>query len=160
MLESQPFSIRKVTQCEQHKQVLQVSKAETRPDGADGGVNSGVDIKVSTQYLKQQSDPGRASYAFAYTITITNNRTLPVKLLSRHWIITDQNNKVEEVKGPGVVGQQPLIQPGQSYQYSSGAVIHTEIGDMKGTYTMQSSDGDLFAAPIPLFILAVPHMLH
>lgn len=120
----------------------------------------GVDIKVNTQYLKQQSDPGRSSYAFAYTITITNNRATPVKLLSRHWIITDQNNKVEEVKGSGVVGQQPLIKPGQSYQYSSGAVIHTEIGDMKGTYTMQASDGELFDAPIPLFILAVPHMLH
>ncbi len=129
-----------------------VNDTETQP--------CGVDIKVSTQYLKQQSDPGRSSYAFAYTITITNNRTLPVKLLSRHWIITDQNNKVEEVKGSGVVGQQPLINPGQSYQYSSGAVIHTEIGDMKGTYTMQCSSGDLFAAPIPLFILAVPHMLH
>lgn len=120
----------------------------------------GVDIKVSTQYLRQQSDPARAAYAFAYTITITNNREEPVKLLSRHWIITDQNNKVEEVKGPGVVGQQPLIQPGQSYQYSSGAVIHTEIGDMKGTYTMQRSNGEVFAAPIPLFVLAVPHMLH
>ena len=132
----------------------------------DSDVNSpqaqscGVDIKVSTQYLKQQSDPGRAAYAFAYTITITNNREEPVKLLSRHWIITDQNNKVEEVKGAGVVGQQPLIQPGQSYQYSSGAVIHTEIGDMKGTYTMQRSNGEVFAAPIPLFVLAVPHMLH
>ena len=126
--------------------------AETRP--------CGVDIKVTTQYLKQQSDPGRSSYAFAYTITITNNRALPVKLLSRHWIITDQNNKVEEVKGSGVIGQQPLINPGESYQYSSGAVIHTEIGDMKGTYTMQCSSGDLFAAPIPLFVLAVPHMLH
>ncbi len=120
----------------------------------------GVDIKVATQYLKQQSDPGRSSYAFAYTITITNNRPAPVKLLRRHWIITDQNNKVEEVKGSGVVGQQPLINPGQSYQYSSGAVIHTEIGDMQGTYTMQCSDGELFDAPIPLFILAVPHMLH
>ena len=74
--------------------------------------------------------------------------------------VTASENKIEEVKGSGVVGQQPLIKPGQSYQHSSGAVIHTEIGDMKGTYTMQSSNGDLFAAPIPLFILAVPHMLH
>ena len=120
----------------------------------------GVDIKVSTQYLKQQSDPGRSSYAFAYTITITNNRAQPVKLLSRHWIITDQNNKVEEVKGSGVVGQQPLIKPGQSYEYSSGAVIHTEIGDMQGAYTMQCSSGAVFEAPIPLFVLAVPYMLH
>ncbi len=133
-----------------------MNSAQTQP----GGVDSGIDIKVSTQYLKQQSDPGRAAYAFAYIITITNNRPQAVKLLSRHWIITDQNNKVEEVKGSGVVGQQPLIKPGESYQYSSGAVIHTEIGYMNGTYTMQTSDGEIFAAPIPLFILAVPHMLH
>jgi ApaG protein len=121
---------------------------------------SGIDIKVSTQYLTQQSDPARSSFAFAYTITITNLREQPVKLLSRHWIITDQNNKVEEVRGNGVVGQQPVIAPGQSYQYSSGAVIHTETGDMKGSYTMQCSSGEQFDAPIPLFVLAVPHMLH
>lgn len=121
---------------------------------------SGIDIKVSTQYLQQQSDPARSSYAFAYTITITNNREHAARLLSRHWIITDQNNKVEEVRGSGVVGQQPLIPPGHSYQYSSGAVINTETGDMSGSYTMQCSTGEEFEAPIPLFVLAVPHMLH
>ena len=121
---------------------------------------SGIDIKVSTQYLTQQSDPARSSYAFAYTISIQNLRDEPVKLLSRHWIITDQNNKVEEVRGNGVVGQQPTIPPGQTYQYSSGAVIHTETGDMKGSYTMQTASGAQFDAPIPLFVLAVPHMLH
>jgi ApaG protein len=122
--------------------------------------SSGIDIKVSTQYLMQQSDPARHSYAFAYTITITNLRDDPVKLLSRHWIITDQNNKVEEVRGNGVVGQQPVIAPGSSYQYSSGAVIHTETGDMRGSYTMQTTTGEQFQAAIPLFVLAVPHMLH
>jgi len=122
--------------------------------------DSGIDIQVSTQYLQQQSDPARSSYAFAYTISITNLREHPVRLLSRHWIITDQNNKIEEVKGSGVVGQQPLLGPGQSYRYSSGAVIATETGDMHGSYTMQASNGDLFDAPIPLFVLAVPHMLH
>lgn len=122
--------------------------------------NCGIAIQVSTQYLQQQSDPGRPSYAFAYTITITNNRPQPARLLSRHWIITDQNGKVDEVKGNGVVGQQPTIAPGQSYQYSSGAVLQTEIGDMHGSYTMQDADGELFEAPIPLFVLAVPHMLH
>lgn len=121
---------------------------------------SGIDIKVSTQYLTQQSDPARSSYAFAYTITITNQREQPVRLLSRHWTITDQNNKVEEVRGNGVVGQQPTLAPGQSYQYSSGAVIHTETGDMKGSYTMQCSTGEQFQAAIPLFVLAAPHMLH
>lgn len=120
----------------------------------------GIDIKVSTQYLTQQSDPARNSYAFAYTITITNQRDHAVRLMSRHWIITDQNNKVEEVRGNGVVGQQPTIAPGQSYQYSSGAVIHTETGDMKGSYTMHCSTGEQFQAAIPLFVLAVPHMLH
>jgi ApaG protein len=125
-----------------------------------GSPECGVVVRVTTQYLKQQSDPGRGSYAFSYTINITNTRSDPVRLLSRHWIITDQNNKVEEVRGNGVVGQQPLIQPGQSYQYSSGTVIHTEIGDMKGSYTMQDASGDLFEAPIPTFVLAVPHMLH
>lgn len=122
--------------------------------------NCGIAIQVSTQYLQQQSDPGRPSYAFAYTITILNNREEPVRLLGRHWIITDQNGKVDEVKGNGVVGQQPTIAPGQSYQYSSGAVLQTEIGDMHGSYTMQDADGELFDAPIPLFVLAVPHMLH
>ena len=120
----------------------------------------GVAVNVQTQYLAQQSDPARSSYAFAYTITITNHRIESVRLLGRHWIITDQNNKVEEVKGSGVVGQQPLIQPGQSYHYTSGAVLNTETGDMKGSYSMVSSSGDKFDAPIPLFILAVPHMLH
>ena len=120
----------------------------------------GVAIKVNTQYLRQQSDPSRKSFAFAYTITITNHREESVRLLSRHWIITDQNNRVQEVEGPGVVGQQPLIQPGQSFQFSSGAVIETETGDMRGSYTMVSDSGDKFEAPIPLFILAVPHMLH
>jgi ApaG protein len=122
--------------------------------------DSGVDIQVRTQYLSQQSDPARRSYAFAYTITITNQRSEAVQLLGRHWIITDQNNKVEEVRGSGVVGQQPLIQPGQSYQYSSGAVIETETGDMRGSYTMTTASGERFEAAIPMFILAVPHMLH
>jgi ApaG protein len=120
----------------------------------------GVDIQVHTQYLSQQSDPASNCFAFAYTITITNQRAEAVQLLSRHWIITDQNNKVEEVRGSGVVGQQPLIQPGQSFQYSSGAVIETETGDMRGSYTMVTANGERFEAPIPLFILAVPHMLH
>jgi ApaG protein len=120
----------------------------------------GINIRVATQYLQQQSDPSRPAYAFAYNITITNHRDQPVRLLSRHWIITDQNNKVEEVRGNGVVGQQPLIAPGESYQYSSGAVLQTEIGDMHGSYTMQDADGSTFEAPIPLFVLAVPHMLH
>lgn len=122
--------------------------------------DSGIEISVQTRYLEQQSDPLKNNYAFSYTISITNQREEPVKLLSRHWIITDQNNKKEEVRGKGVVGKQPVIEPGGSFQYSSGAVIATEIGDMKGSYTLQSSNGETFEADIPLFILALPHMIH
>ena len=107
-----------------------------------------------------QSEPGKNSYAFSYTITIINHRSEPVRLLNRHWIITDQNNKVEEVTGKGVVGQQPLIQPGGSFEYSSGTIIGSEIGDMRGSYTMKTGSGELFEAPIPLFVLAIPNMIH
>lgn len=120
----------------------------------------GIHIQVQTRYLEQQSDPRKQSFAFAYTITIVNLRDEPVKLLSRHWIITDQTGKTEEVEGQGVVGKQPVIEPGGQFQYSSGAVIKTEIGDMKGTYTLQDSNGETFEAPIPLFVLALPHMIH
>ncbi len=119
----------------------------------------GIDIRARAKYLAIQSDPGRNSYAFSYTITITNHREEPVRLLSRHWVITDQN-KVDEVNGKGVVGQQPLIQPGASFEYSSGTIISSEIGDMSGTYTMETEDGELFEAPIPLFVLAIPDMIH
>lgn len=107
-----------------------------------------------------QSEPGKNSYAFSYTITIINHRSEPVRLLNRHWIITDQNNKVEEVTGKGVVGQQPLIQPGNTFEYSSGTIIGSEIGDMRGSYTMKTASGELFEAPIPLFVLAIPNMIH
>lgn len=121
---------------------------------------TGIAISVKTNFLQQQSDPQKKTYAFSYTITIRNNREEPVKLLSRHWIITDQNNHVEEVKGKGVVGQQPVIQPGSAFEYSSGTVIASEVGDMRGTYTMETSSGEVFEAPIPMFVLALPHMLH
>jgi ApaG protein len=120
----------------------------------------GIEISTRTQYLERQSDPATNSYAFSYTISILNQRAEPVRLLNRHWIITDQNNKIEEVRGKGVVGQQPVIQPGESFEYSSGTIIASEIGDMHGSYTMESSDGDQFEAPIPLFVLAIPSMIH
>lgn len=122
--------------------------------------DAGIHIQVQTRYLEQQSDPRKQSFAFAYTITIINLRDEAVKLLSRHWIITDQTGKTEEVEGQGVVGKQPVIEPGGQFQYSSGAVIKTEIGDMKGTYTLQDSNGETFEAPVPLFVLALPHMIH
>lgn len=120
----------------------------------------GIEINTRTKYLEVQSDPARNSYAFSYTISITNHREEAVRLLDRHWIITDQNNKVEEVTGKGVVGQQPVIQPGESFEYSSGTIIGSEIGDMKGSYTMETATGLKFEAPIPLFVLAIPHMIH
>lgn len=120
----------------------------------------GIKINVRAQYLKQKSDLLKNTHAFAYTITIHNERPEPVRLLSRHWIITDQNNHVEEVKGKGVIGQQPLINPGESFQYTSGTIIGSEFGDMKGSYTMESTTDGLFEAPIPLFMLANPDMIH
>jgi ApaG protein len=120
----------------------------------------GIEINTRTKYLEMRSDPANSSYAFTYTISIRNHREESVKLLSRHWIITDQNNKIEEVTGKGVVGQQPVIQPGESFEYSSGTLIGTEIGDMRGSYTMETADGEQFEAPIPLFVLAIPSMIH
>ncbi len=121
---------------------------------------TGIDISDTTNYLKHQSNPLIDNYAFSYTITIRNNRDDSVKLLSRHWIITDKIDHVEEVKGKGVVGQQPIIEPGNSFQYSSGTVIRSKIGDMRGSYTMEDSKGEIFEAEVPLFVLALPHMLH
>lgn len=136
---------------------------DNKSDNLSGSLadkDCGIEISTRTQYLERQSDPATNSYAFSYTISICNQRKEPVRLLNRHWIITDQNNKIEEVRGKGVVGQQPVIQPGESFEYSSGTIIDSEIGDMHGSYTMESSDGDLFEAPIPLFVLAIPSMIH
>jgi len=120
----------------------------------------GILISVETRYLDKQSDLLNNAHAFSYTINIQNNRNDTVQLLDRHWFITDQNNKVEEVKGKGVVGKQPFIKPGESFQYSSGTIINSNIGDMKGSYTMQDGKGENFEAKIPLFVLATPNMLH
>jgi len=120
----------------------------------------GIDISVSTQYLQEQSDPDSDRYAFAYTIGIENRGEQPVKLLSRHWIITDDRQRVEEVKGTGVVGLQPLINPGQKFVYTSGAVLSTEFGTMQGSYEMTTEDGERFAADIPAFLLSRPHSVH
>jgi ApaG protein len=121
---------------------------------------SGVKITVKTQYLSEHSTPNANRYAFAYTITITNNGDAPVQLLRRHWIITDGNRKIDEVRGDGVVGLQPMILPGQSHTYTSGAVLETPIGTMEGSYQMKMESGDLFDALIPRFSLAKPGTLH
>lgn len=119
-----------------------------------------IRIHVATQYVVDQSEPEIDRYVFAYTITIENLSDVPAKLLSRHWVITDANGKIQEVSGDGVVGEQPRLDPGETYRYSSGAVLETPVGAMQGSYRMQADDGIDFDAPIPPFTLAVPGMLH
>jgi ApaG protein len=119
-----------------------------------------IRVLVKTSYIDEQSEPEANRFVFAYTITIQNAGSVAAKLLSRHWIITDANGKVEEVVGDGVVGHQPYIKPGEGFQYTSGAIIETPLGTMQGSYTMISDDGTRFDAPIPVFRLARAHLLH
>ncbi|MGH8389595.1 MAG: Co2+/Mg2+ efflux protein ApaG [Pseudomonas sp.] len=119
-----------------------------------------VDVSVVTRYLAAQSQPEQDRFAFAYTITVKNNGLIPAKLLSRHWVITDGDGHVEEVRGAGVVGQQPLIEAGKSHTYSSGTVMTTKVGTMQGSYQMIADDGQHFDAIIAPFRLAVPGALH
>jgi len=119
-----------------------------------------ISVDVETAYLDDQSEPREQRYVFAYTITIRNEGEVPAKLLTRHWIITDANGRVQEVRGDGVVGEQPYLKPGQGFRYSSGAVLETPVGTMQGTYQMLADDGAQFDAPIAAFRLAMPGMLH
>lgn len=119
-----------------------------------------IEVSVQTRYLREQSDPSAQRFAFAYTITIANQGALPAQLLSRHWLITDGNSKVQEVKGPGVVGEQPTIAPGASHTYTSGCLLDTPIGTMEGSYDMRASDGHRFVAEIKRFRLAKPNALN
>lgn len=119
-----------------------------------------IDISVQTQYLQDQSDPDNDRYAFAYTVGIENRTDEPIKLVSRHWIITDDNDQIEEVRGPGVVGLQPMIEPGQKFVYTSGAILTTQFGTMQGSYEMLKPDGSRFDAEIPAFLLSRPHSVH
>jgi ApaG protein len=119
-----------------------------------------ITITPKTQYLADQSDEAADRYVFAYTITIRNTGTATAQLISRHWIITDANGKVQEVKGLGVVGEQPQLAPGESYEYTSGAAIATPVGTMRGSYQMVAEDGTKFDAPIPEFTLSIPRVLH
>jgi ApaG protein len=119
-----------------------------------------IDVDVDTRYLEDQSDPRERRYVFAYTITIRNEGAVPARLVTRHWIITDANGKVQEVRGEGVVGEQPYLKPGQGFRYTSGTVLETPVGAMQGSYQMVDDDGLHFDAPIAPFTLAMPGTLH
>ena len=119
-----------------------------------------VTVEPKARFIAEQSDPAKNKYVFSYTITVTNTGDIAAQLLSRHWIITDADHKVQEVKGLGVVGQQPMLKPGESFEYTSGASIPTAEGTMQGSYQMLAEDGKAFDAPIPLFTLSVPRTLH
>jgi ApaG protein len=119
-----------------------------------------ISVAVDTRYLEDQSDPDEHRYVFAYTITIRNRGTVPAKLLGRHWVITDANGKVQEVRGEGVVGEQPHLMPGQGFRYTSGAVLETPVGSMHGAYRMLADSGVEFDAPIAAFTLAIPGKIH
>ncbi|HKA39475.1 MAG TPA: Co2+/Mg2+ efflux protein ApaG [Burkholderiales bacterium] len=119
-----------------------------------------ITVAARTAFIPDQSDVDSGRYVFSYTITITNTGTVPAQLVSRHWIITDSNNQVQEVKGSGVVGEQPLLRPHESFQYTSGTAIATPVGTMRGSYQMVAEDGFQFDAPIPEFTLSMPRVLH
>ena len=119
-----------------------------------------IQVQVETNYIREQSEPDDNRFVFAYTITITNKGKVPAQLLSRHWVITDANNKVQEVRGEGVVGEQPYLAPGDTFRYTSAAMIETPVGCMQGEYQMVADDGVEFDAEIPVFNLSTPHTIH
>lgn len=119
-----------------------------------------IDVEVIPRYIAEQSDPNNDHYVFSYTVTIKNTGTVPAKLLTRHWIITDGDGNVQEVKGDGVIGEQPHLKPGEGFQYTSGTFMSTPYGTMHGSYQMISDDGVRFDAPIPTFSLSVPNTVH
>ena len=123
-------------------------------------VTEGIRVEVQPAYLPEQSDPMHDRYTFAYRITIKNESDVAVQLVARHWHIFDGDADPREVEGPGVVGEQPLIPPGSSHCYTSGAVLNSPLGSMKGSYTMIRSDGSSFQAQIPKFELTMPRTLH
>lgn len=117
-------------------------------------------VEATPHFIEAQSSPEDSRYVFAYTITITNEGTIPAQLLNRHWLITDSNGKIQEVRGDGVIGEQPYLKPGEMFRYTSGAILETPVGTMQGQYTMRSDEGDNFSANIPQFTLSIPRTLH
>ena len=119
-----------------------------------------IHVEVSPAYIKEQSDPPNNHYVFSYTVTIRNDGDQPARLLARHWIITDGDGLVQEVRGDGVIGEQPYLQPGEGFQYTSGTFMNTPVGTMQGSYQMIADNGEKFDAEIPSFTLSVPNVLH
>jgi ApaG protein len=119
-----------------------------------------ITVQARSTFLPEQSDVDQGRYVFAYTITIINTGSVAAQLISRHWIITDSDNRVQEVRGLGVVGEQPLLRPQERFEYTSGAAIATPVGTMRGSYQMRAEDGTAFDAPIPEFTLSMPRVLH
>jgi ApaG protein len=130
------------------------------PSGVSEATTQGIRISVQSQYISEQSAPRARRYVFAYTVSIVNEGEAPAQLRTRHWIITDGAGKVEEVRGPGVIGQQPTLKPGERFEYTSGCVLETPRGEMRGTYQMHRPDGVTFDAAIAPFALALPHSLN
>jgi ApaG protein len=119
-----------------------------------------VSVSAIPQFIADQSDPATERYVFAYTITIENVGTVPAQLISRHWIITDGNSRTQEVRGLGVIGQQPLLNPGETFEYTSGCQLDTSVGTMRGSFQMTAEDGTQFDAIIAEFTLSIPRVLH
>ena len=119
-----------------------------------------IKVDVETRYIEDQSNPEQNYYVFAYTITIKNKGRQNAQLLTRHWVITDSNSKIQEVRGDGVVGEQPLLKPGEQFVYTSGTMLETAVGTMKGSYQMLADDGSHFDAQIDEFVLSTPRVLH
>jgi ApaG protein len=127
---------------------------------ATSGKQHEITVSAVTQYLPEQSDENASRYVFAYTITIRNTGNVTAQLISRHWIIRDAQGQEQEVRGLGVVGAQPVLRPGESFEYTSGTAVATPVGTMRGSYQMVAEDGTRFEAPIPQFTLSVPRVLH
>ncbi|MFI4922695.1 MAG: Co2+/Mg2+ efflux protein ApaG [Burkholderiales bacterium] len=119
-----------------------------------------ISVATRTSFIPEQSDVDNGRYVFAYTITITNTGNVGAQLISRHWVITDAENHIQEVRGLGVVGEQPFLKPNESFEYTSGTAIATQVGTMTGSYQMVAEDGVSFDAPIPEFTLSIPRVLH
>ena len=123
-------------------------------------LQNNIKVDVETRYIEEQSNPEQNYYVFAYTITIQNQGQQTAQLLTRHWVITDSNHKIQEVRGDGVVGEQPILKPGEQFVYTSGTMLETSVGTMKGSYQMESADGSKFDATIEEFVLSTPRILH